>query len=179
MHDWNVVATARERQFTRARLILSRLGKVDHTNYFNVLVMKADEPRGFLQTLADWLSDHPEDCNVFGYIAPCTRAFQFRSPQEFNDKLFPAAREFVPSLAHKDFHVRMHRRGFKGQLHSQDEEQLLDEFLLGELERAGTPGKITFDDPDAILAVETIDTQAGLALWTREELSQFPFLHLD
>jgi hypothetical protein len=51
--------------------------------------------------------------------------------------------------------------------------------LLEALKKANTPGRITFDDPDAILALETVDCQAGLSLWTRQELQRYPFLRLD
>ena len=34
-------------------------------------------------------------------------------------------------------------------------------------------------DPDAILAVETIGTEGGMSLWTREDLTAYPFLGLD
>jgi hypothetical protein len=73
----------------------------------------------------------------------------------------------------------MCRRGFKGRLSSMDEEHFLDGHLLGLLERAGTPGRITFDDPDAIISVETVGPRSGLSLWTREELARYPFLGLD
>jgi hypothetical protein len=43
----------------------------------------------------------------------------------------------------------------------------------------GNPGRITFADPDAILALETVDCRAGLSLWSREDLQRYPFLHLD
>jgi hypothetical protein len=29
------------------------------------------------------------------------------------------------------------------------------------------------------VAVETVGTQAGLSLWTREDLKRYPFLRLD
>ena len=60
-----------------------------------------------------------------------------------------------------------------------DEERFLDTYLLEALEMAGTRGEITFDDPDAILALETVGPRAGLSLWTREELERYPLLHLD
>jgi tRNA(Ser,Leu) C12 N-acetylase TAN1 len=47
------------------------------------------------------------------------------------------------------------------------------------LEMAGAEGEITFEDPDAILALETVGTRAGLSLWTREDLQRYPLLHLD
>jgi hypothetical protein len=58
-------------------------------------------------------------------------------------------------------------------------ERLLDDVILAQLEKAGTPGRINFDRPDAIVAVETLGTEGGLSLWTRAELDAYPFLGLD
>ena len=85
----------------------------------------------------------------------------------------------MPQLAGKSFHVRMHRRGFKEALPSQQEERMLDDVLLEALERTGQPGRIEFEDPDLILDVETVDQRAGMSLWTREQLERYPFLNLD
>jgi hypothetical protein len=64
-------------------------------------------------------------------------------------------------------------------MHATEEEQSLDGLLLQALAEAGAPGVITFDDPDAIVALETVDTRAGAALWTREDLQNYFLLHLD
>ena len=90
-----------------------------------------------------------------------------------------ASLTWIPDLAGKSFHVRMYRRGFKGQLSSQSEESFLDGILLDALNKIGKPGRITFENPDAIIALETIDSRAGLSLWTREDLQRYPFLRLD
>ena len=79
-------------------------------------------------------------------------------------------------LKGKSFHVRLHRRGFKGTLSTPKEERFLDEALLDALEAEGAPGHIAFTDPDAILQIETIDGRAGLSLWQREDLQRYPFL---
>lgn len=55
---------------------------------------------------------------------------------------------------------------------------MLDEVLLKALEDLGMPGRLNFEDPDAIVAVETLGQQAGLSLWTREDLKKYPFLKL-
>jgi tRNA(Ser,Leu) C12 N-acetylase TAN1 len=47
------------------------------------------------------------------------------------------------------------------------------------LAAAGTPGSISFDDPDAIVAIESVGQRAGVSLWTREDLRRYPFLRLD
>ena len=73
----------------------------------------------------------------------------------------------------------MHHRGFKGRISSHDEERFLDHLLLEELGKIGNPGHITFEDPDAIVVVETVGQQAGLSCWTREDLQRYPLLRLD
>src|SRR3974377_1924546 len=45
--------------------------------------------------------------------------------------------------------------------------------------KAGKPGKISFSDPDAVVAIDTIDGRAGLALWTREDLLRYHLLRPD
>ena len=75
--------------------------------------------------------------------------------------------------------MRMHRRGFKGRLSSHEKERFLDDILLEALRKAGTPGHITFENPDAIIAVETIMNWAGLSLWTREQLQRYPFIRFN
>jgi hypothetical protein len=179
MRDWNVIATVRDGEFVAARRLLDRFVKVDRTHYFNVLIGKVDDTAGFLRSLADWFSSHPDQAELLGHVGVFPLTFSFQSPEEFETQARAAAESFVPRLANKRFHVRFHRRGFKGQLATPDEERFLDGVLLGALERAGTPGTITFEDPDAIVALETIDNRAGFAVYEREELLRYPFLHLD
>jgi hypothetical protein len=50
------------------------------------------------------------------------RTFRFSVPEEFQSKARDTVIEWVPELLAKRFHVRMHRRGFKGRLSSQYEE---------------------------------------------------------
>ena len=55
-------------------------------------------------------------------------------------------------------------------------EQFLAGLILESLEKRGEPGHVTFEDPDAVLAVETVGGRAGLSLWNREERERYPFL---
>jgi tRNA(Ser,Leu) C12 N-acetylase TAN1 len=110
---------------------------------------------------------------------PVRSTFTFQSPEEFEARARDAALAFLPELAGKEFHVRLYRHGFKGRLSSHEEERLLGTVLREALEKAGTPGHVTFEDADVILAVETLGNRAGLSLWTREDLRRYPFLRLD
>jgi tRNA(Ser,Leu) C12 N-acetylase TAN1 len=180
MNDWNVVVSVFEHGFRRACRLLETIGPVRKTDYFNVLVMKVDDAEEFLRTLKEWLVRDPEIFTRYiSRAVPLTVLFGFQTPAEFETKAQEAAARWLPDLAGARFHVRMHRRGFAGRMSSQNEERFLDEFLLKGLEQAGTPGSIGFDDPEAILAVETVGQRAGLSLWTRAQWQTCPFLGLD
>ena len=48
MRDWNVVVSVHDRQFVRACQLLSQFGRVERTEYYNVLVMKVADRAAFL-----------------------------------------------------------------------------------------------------------------------------------
>lgn len=179
MHDWNVVVSLHEGGYTQAWKLLEQLGSVNRTTYFNVLVMQVEDIGHFLETLRQWSAEEPQLLTVLARVRPATQTFTFQTVEEFEAKAREACQRWVPDLAGQSFHVRMHRRGFKGRLTSQHEESFLDGVLLEALAQTGRPGRITFEDPDAIIALETVDCQAGLSLWRREDLQRYPFLRLD
>lgn len=179
MRDWNVVVTTREGRYNQAVKLLDRFGMVDKTDYFNVLLMRVIEPIAFMDALREEAEKSPDEVSSLARVIPVMLAFTFQSPSEFEEKAQQAVSSFLPDLGGKTFHLRMHRRGFKGKLSGWDEERFLDTFLLDSLEAAGTEGKITFEDPDAIIVLDTVGQWAGLSLWTREQLQHYPLLHLD
>ncbi|KAF0215912.1 MAG: hypothetical protein FD174_3922 [Geobacteraceae bacterium] len=179
MKEWNVVVTVHDGGYSKARQLLNRFGRVNKSDFFNILVMRTDDTRRFLESLREEIARAPEINLYLARVVPVIQTFTFQSPEEFDTKARVAVSAWIPTLAHKGFHVRMHRRGFKGKLSSMEEERFLDDYLLEALQLAGTPGHITFEEPDAVIALETIGPQAGLSLWTREELLRYPFLKLD
>lgn len=179
MRDWNAVITVREGGFAPACRLLEPFGPVRKTEFFNTLVMRAADP---FQLLADLEGQLAANAAITAWVSrfmPMQRLFAYQSMEEFESRSREAVIEWLPRLADARFHVRMHRRGFKGKLSSAEEERFLDEFLLHRLAEAGTPGKVAFDDPDAVIAVETIGPQAGLSIFGRDELRRFSLLHLD
>jgi tRNA(Ser,Leu) C12 N-acetylase TAN1 len=179
MTAWNVVVTVYEGSFKQAFELLQLFGTVRCSNFLNVLTLTVSNIPSFLETLKTRVEDAPGMCNILARVIPVTHTFTFHSPSEFEAKAREIALTWTPQLQGKGFHVRMHRRGFKGRLSSQDEERFLDEILLETLEKSGNPGHITFDHPDAIIAVETIGSWAGLSCWSRDELCRYPLLKLD
>jgi len=174
-----VVATTHEHGFDRARQLLAQFGQVFGTGYFNVLLLLPDDPDSFLDRFAAMARNVPQVMETLARVMPADEGFRFDTPEEFEARAREIVLGWASRLHGKAFHVRMHRRGFKGRLPSQHEERFLDEVLLQQLEVEGAPGRITFDDPDAVIDVETVDDRAGLSFWTRDDLERYPFLKVD
>jgi tRNA(Ser,Leu) C12 N-acetylase TAN1 len=179
MQDWNVVISVREGGYSAARDLLRDFAEVGRTHYFNVLVAKAADPRALLETLCELSATIPDIPNFLARVVPLAVTFNFDSAERFETQARESVLQWADTLAGKSFHVRVHRRGFKKELPSPKEELMLAEVLLEATQRAGSPATISFDDSDAIIAVETIDNRAGLSLWSRDDLSRYPLLGLD
>ena len=82
-------------------------------------------------------------------------------------------------LAGRSFHARLDRRGARQDLRLPDIEKFFDDEVLAATSGAGAPAKISFTDPDALIAIDTIDDQARMALCTREDLTRHRLLRPD
>jgi len=179
MKDWNVVVTATADAWKEARRFIARFGTVARSDFYNVMLLRIDDMDWFLPHFATATGDGGAAAHGIAHVFPARTAFSFTTREEFEAKARAAAVALAPQLAGKRFHVRMHRRGFKGRISSHDEERLLDTAILEALAASGTPGKIDFDEPDAVIDVESVGNRAGLSLWTREEIERYPFLRID
>ena len=139
MQHWNVVVSLHERQYVPARKLLEKLGTVSRTAYFNVLVMHVENTGGLLETLRQWAEENPHILTMLARVVPVTQTFTFQTMEEFETKARTACLRWVAELRGKSFHVRLHRRGFKGRLSSQHEEGLLAGALMEALEQSGSP----------------------------------------
>jgi tRNA(Ser,Leu) C12 N-acetylase TAN1 len=179
MKDWNVVISIFQDGFRRAMRALREFGEIERSPYHNVLVMKVGDPMALVASVEKRTEESPALYDAISRVAPAMRSFEFQSAEEFREKAKSIALEWSPDLAGRSFHVRLHRRGAQHHLPSPDIERFLDDALLDALNRAGTPGTIAFKDPDAVIAIDTVDDRAGIALWTREDLVRHRLLRPD
>lgn len=179
MHDWNVVISIYEGHFRRAKEILEPFGRLAETDYYNLVVLRVADIRRFVDDLQERAGADPSLGKVLSRVLPVSVCFDFQTPAEFEALATQAVEPWIPQLSGKRFHVRMHRRGFRGRLSSQNEERFLDRFLQEKLEELGAQGRIDFEDPDYVLAIETVGQRAGLSLWSREQRQELPLLKLD
>jgi tRNA(Ser,Leu) C12 N-acetylase TAN1 len=174
--SWNAIVTAREDRLPQARKFLRPLGHVKRTIFYNVLTMEVDEPGRLIDRIDHLIAEHPQAVPSLAHVFPAERCFDFSNPAEFESKARETALAWVPQLAGKTFHVRVHRRGRKGTLVSPDVERAVADALIAALHDAGSPARVAFDDPDAIVLIETIGGRAGMALLTRDDRRRHPLL---
>jgi tRNA(Ser,Leu) C12 N-acetylase TAN1 len=149
---------------------------VERTSFYNVLAMTVDEPKGFLDRLERLFAERPDIAESVTHVFPAEQSFDFSSPTELESRAREAALAWVPRLTGRTFHVRVHRRGRRRTLVTPDVERGLADALLDAIRKTGNPARVTFDDPDAIVLVETIGGRAGIALLTRDDYRQHRLL---
>lgn len=180
MPDWNVIVTTKGGGFQQAQQALRSLGEVEETGYYNVLGMAVDDPEAFLEKLEAMGSVNPDLLDAWiSRVVPADRSFEFSSAEEFRKRAGRATRELASAVAGRSFHVRMERRGFEGSLDSREVERELGDVVLDALREEDESAEVSFDDPDAVLAVETVSTWAGVSLITRERRERYPFVTVD
>lgn len=174
--DWNVVVTLKDAAYREARRRLSRWGDVRRSGFYNVLTLTVADPAAFLREFEAAVASEPRLLELVSHVVPAEAAFTFNDTGEFEARAREIALGWAERIAGKRFHVRLHRRGFKGVMSTPHEERFLDDALLDALQARGTPGHIGFDDPDVVIQVETVDGRAGMSLWTRDDLRRCGFL---
>jgi tRNA(Ser,Leu) C12 N-acetylase TAN1 len=176
MRDWNVLVTVNAGGWKAALRLLRPLGRVAETPFYNVLLVHADDPRALLVALGEVAARDPGATACLARVVPVDTVFAFSSPEEFEARAREATAGYAPALAGKSFHVRIHRRGFKGRLSGHAEEQGIAEALLQTAGASGPPARVSFEDPDLVVAIETVGSQAGVALLSREDVERHPLV---
>ena len=180
MKDWNVVVTVSDRDgYRHARRRLRHFGPIEGADFHNVLVMRVPEAGVLLAALAEMTRDDMSLYNDVSRLVPAQVTLDFETKEEFERKAHAVILGWADRLAGANFHIRLNRRGLADRLSSSAEEKLLDEALLLRLAEIGRPGRINFADPDHVIDIETVGHQAGLSIWSRDDLRRYPFLNVD
>jgi tRNA(Ser,Leu) C12 N-acetylase TAN1 len=179
MRDWNIVVSIYQNAFRRVIRALERLGQVERSRYYNVLVLKVEDGMSFLKAVERQTEESPALYDAIARVAPAMRNFEFRSAKEFKERAISVLREWSQQLTGHSFHVRLHRRGVCRDLRTLETERILNEAALAVTTESGMPGTLSFTDPDVVVAIDTVDDRAGMALWTREDLARHRLLRPD
>jgi tRNA(Ser,Leu) C12 N-acetylase TAN1 len=161
--------TSRDSRLGPALAELKPLGKFRTSGYRRVLVGECAPGVGLAELGAGTLATVQR---VF--VAEQCLAFE---RDDVTETLCVVLEDQISRFVGKSFFVRANLRGMKGRLETPTVERALGAFLIDACVAAGEPGRVTFDDPDVVLAVETIGSTVAWALVNREERQQ-PYVTL-
>jgi tRNA(Ser,Leu) C12 N-acetylase TAN1 len=142
--DWNVVVSIYQDGFRRALRALRELGSVERSPYYNVLLMRVEDPTSLLEAIERRTKESTALYDAISRVAPAMRNIEFKSAEEFKEKAKSILLEWWPRLAGRSFHARLRRRGARYGLRTLDIEQFLVDALLDTAAEVGTPCKVSF-----------------------------------
>lgn len=179
MWNFNILVTmANDGRYGHLLKELAQYGEFHETGFHGVALGQVADVEHFCETIGQKRVEQGTAFRDVSRVVPLARVFTFEV-DDFLAKLCEALRPWIAQLAESRFHVRLERRGLKGQIISPDIEQALDAHILDELIDLGHKASIDFDNPDAVVAIETIGDRCGVGLITRELNERYQFVRVD
>lgn len=117
--------------------------------------------------IEDLVAGRPPFDELLERVVPVERAIRFVR-EDVTETLCEEMEGAGPRLSGKSFHVRAHLRGLKGLVEHPAVERALGGFLFDRAEETGAPARVTFEDPDVIVAVEVAGQRVGYAFLDRD-----------
>lgn len=176
---WNVIATARPAHEAELRATLAKLGEIQESPFPNVVLVTVDDVGAFADALVRVIADDPPTARSVARVLPAQHTFRFESLADLEVITRRLIDDWADELEGETFHVRCHRRGRVNDLDTAEEEDFLGDAILRLLTDRGTPGQVSFDDPDFVIDIETLNDEAAISMWTRDDLSTHPFLRIE
>lgn len=177
MHRWNMVITVQPGAQHVSNLTgeLRRFGEVHGTPFRDVLAAWADDPLRVIDFVLAARHEGAAWAQEVSRIIPVERVFEF-TPENLAQLWSEALPAFMDRMRNGSCHVRLERRGLIGQVHSGAVEQAVANTLFDLAEQRGLRLSVSFADPDYIVLGETLNTECGLALLTRDLRSRYPLM---
>lgn len=174
--DWNLVVTAHGGRRHDLVYALRPIVKLRRAGFAEVLVGRTDDVAACLDGIAARAADPIFASEVLARVVPVVRTFPLAA--DIEAQLVAEVAGLAGALAGLSFHVRVERRGHKRLVQSNHVERLLGATLVDALHAQGRAPRVTFDDPDTIVAVELIGDVAGIGLVSRDLRMRYPFVRL-
>lgn len=174
---WNVLATAKDKEQRHLARRLGRFGDFRWTQFRGVLVGRVEDQQAFFEQLRRCEENEPGFLRPLAKMVPIDRLFTF-TVENLPVVLKQMMGDYADVIASGTFYVRVERRGHAGAFHSRELEQELDRAIVESLTVRGEAPVVSFDNPDVILAVETVGNECGVGALTRALRSRFPFIRV-
>jgi tRNA(Ser,Leu) C12 N-acetylase TAN1 len=161
---FNAVAISEPRATSRALRNLATFGSFRATPYRRVIIGWVDGDAVAALTAA-WSEQRGSFVHIVR-MTPLERVVAF-SRDDVTEELCCALECAGPRIAGKTFHVRTRLRGLTGRVDKHAVDRALGGYLLDLAAAAGEPARVSFSDPDLILAIEVIGRRVGYGFLDR------------
>ncbi len=179
MWQFNVLVTmASDGRYRHLLDELAEYGEFHKTGFHGVALGRVTDMELFFEAIRQKRTGQCMALQDLARVVPLEQVFTF-TVDGFPTRLCEALRPWIERLAEHRFYVRLERRGLKGQIISPDIEQALDAYILDELRELGHTARIDFEDPDAVVVIETVGDRCGVGLITRELQTRYDFVRVD
>jgi len=174
---WNVLLTVHPTPGAVHELLgaLHRFGEFRMTPFRYVCTGWVKDTATFLDALLEAEQAGRGWTRHIARVVPVAYTFEF-SPDSLQGKLEAAADEAAAKIAGGTCFVRVERRGLGDEIDTSALERAVADHLFAAVEARGGALRTSFEDPDYIVAVETIGSDCGIALITREMRQRYPFM---
>jgi tRNA(Ser,Leu) C12 N-acetylase TAN1 len=178
MEHWNVIVTALPGMAREFALLkeLNHYGEFHPTQFKDVCIGRVEDTAEFLEAMRRALEAEVDWVRDLARVIPIEDSFRF-SPETLAEQLKAAVASFVRRMESGTCYVRLERRGLEGLVMSQEVERAVADHLFALAEREGKDLRASFEDPDYIVAAETLGNECGVVLIDRELRQQYPFVH--
>jgi tRNA(Ser,Leu) C12 N-acetylase TAN1 len=179
MNHWNVIVTSLPGREHQRPLLheLNRRGTFHRCSFKDICLGYVANVTEFLdevlrarQASERWVAD-------LGRIVPVEHAFPF-TRDNLVDQLKPRVASMLERMNAGTFYVRCERRGHAGEVMSREVERAVADHVLALAQDQHKSLRVSFEDPDYIVCVETVGDDCGVALLSRALLQRYPFIHV-
>jgi tRNA(Ser,Leu) C12 N-acetylase TAN1 len=174
--DWNLLVTARSGRRHDLAHALRPIVKLRRAGFPDVSIGRAPDVEACLDAIAA-RADRMFATEILARVVPVVRTFLVDA-MDLEAQLIAETAGCVDALVGRSFHVRVERRGQKAVARSDVLERRLGTALVDALQVRGAEPRVTFDDPDVIVAVELIGAVCGIGVVERELRRRFPFVRV-
>lgn len=177
MRDWNVIVTVSPGPEHENRLLqgVRYFGEFHRSRFKDVVLGRVADTRAFLDALLHAKESNAQWIAVLGRVIPAEQTFQF-TPSSLAELIKAAVDAMVPRMTCGTFHVRLERRGLGSEIDTQHVEREVADHVFDAALARNQRMRVSFEDPDCIVAVETVGDECGMALLTREMRHHYPFV---
>ena len=171
LEEWNVLVVSHEGEERRLLRKLQGLGEFKFAGFRSLLLGKVD-----LHAFLEKVQSRP--IPSLARVVPVEENFRAQ-PENLFEVLKGKVKKYANRIGRgESFCVKFERRGFKGRVSSQEVEWEIGGYLHDLLEGEGKSPRVSIEDPDKLLVIQSVGTSFGIGVIDRETRQKYSIIRV-